>query len=138
MTQTKAAIVALTLLLAAGFAAAEQIYLNTDLQFNSPVEGMSGMHHGWKTAEEKSDSQAPSISQASQAVTEVGNTVCPITGEPVGSMQKGAHVDYKGQRVGLCCPGCKTKFLKNGEASLKKAQEQAAQAKKAAEGKQGK
>lgn len=50
----------------------------------------------------------------------VNNTKCPISGEAVGSMEEDAHVDYKGYRVGLCCPGCVDKFLKDGEANLKK------------------
>ncbi|MBI5154807.1 hypothetical protein HZA57_06180 [Candidatus Poribacteria bacterium] len=49
------------------------------------------------------------------------NANCPISGNPVGSMQAGAHVDYKGYRVGLCCMGCEKKFLKEGDANLSKA-----------------
>lgn len=56
---------------------------------------------------------------------EVGNKNCPISGKPVGSMEKGAHVDYKGQRVGLCCNGCKSAFLSKADANLKKAQDDA-------------
>lgn len=51
----------------------------------------------------------------------VNNKLCPITGEPVGSMEKGAHLDYKGYRVGLCCMGYAKKFLKDGDANLAKA-----------------
>jgi hypothetical protein len=49
------------------------------------------------------------------------NAVCPISGEAVGSMEKDAHVDYKGYRVGLCCTGCASKFKQNADASLAKA-----------------
>jgi len=48
------------------------------------------------------------------------NANCPISGSPVGSMQAGAHVDYNGYRVGLCCMGCEKKFLKDADAILKK------------------
>lgn len=65
------------------------------------------------------------LGQASGAgageIKEAGNTICPITGSKVGSMEKGAHVDYKGYRVGLCCNGCKEKFLAAPEENLKKA-----------------
>lgn len=56
-------------------------------------------------------------------IKEAGNTICPITGSKVGSMEKGAHVDYQGYRVGLCCNGCKEKFLAAPEENLKKALE---------------
>ena len=69
---------------------------------------------------------APPVQAAAGAATEIkeaGNTVCPITGSKVGSMEKGAHVDYKGYRVGLCCNGCKEKFLAAPDENLKKALE---------------
>ena len=49
------------------------------------------------------------------------NAVCPISGKPAGSMNKDAHVDYGGYRVGLCCNGCVDKFNENPDANLKKA-----------------
>lgn len=49
------------------------------------------------------------------------NALCPISGKPVGSMEKDAHVDYKGYRVGLCCMGCPSKFMQNPDANLQKA-----------------
>lgn len=48
------------------------------------------------------------------------NIVCPITGSKVGSMMKDAHVDYGGYRVGLCCPDCESKFMKDPDTNLKK------------------
>lgn len=49
------------------------------------------------------------------------NALCPISGKPVGSMEKDAHVDYEGNRVGLCCMGCAAKFMQNPDANLQKA-----------------
>ena len=49
------------------------------------------------------------------------NTVCPVSGDEVGSMEEGAHVDYKGVRVGLCCSGCVKKFMADPDANLAKA-----------------
>jgi YHS domain-containing protein len=69
---------------------------------------------------------APREQAAAAAVTEMkeaGNKICPITGSKVGSMEEGAHVEYKGYRVGLCCNGCKEKFLTAPEENLKKALE---------------
>jgi len=71
-------------------------------------------------------SSAPAEHAAAGADTEIkqaGNTVCPITGSKVGSMEKGAHVDYQGYRVGLCCNACKEKFLAAPDENLKKALE---------------
>lgn len=49
------------------------------------------------------------------------NKLCPISGKPVGSMVKEAHVDYKGYRVGLCCPACEAAFMKAPDENLAKA-----------------
>lgn len=127
MTRMRAAILVLALLLTAGFAVRA-----------SAGEDQTAMGGGCCGDMSAPAQKAETPAATPKAVTEVGNTICPITGEPVGSMQKGAHVDYKDQRVGLCCSGCVKKFLKNGDANLKKAQDQAAQAKKAAEGKKEK
>lgn len=63
------------------------------------------------------------ISDASAAsdIKLANNTVCPVTGEAVGSMQPGAHVDYNGTRIGLCCMGCERRFQTNPESYLQKA-----------------
>lgn len=53
------------------------------------------------------------------------NKTCPISGSAAGSMEKDAHVDYGGYRVGLCCSGCASKFMKDPDANLKKALGQA-------------
>lgn len=79
-----------------------------------------------KVSADKKDAAAKSDDASAKAdakVTELGNTLCPITGEMVGSMKAGAHVDYKGIRVGLCCPGCEKVFLKDPDANLAKAKE---------------
>lgn len=53
----------------------------------------------------------------------LGNTKCPVSGMPVGSMEAGAALVYNGVKVGLCCNGCTETFMKDPEAGLKKAQE---------------
>ncbi|MFC1452559.1 efflux RND transporter periplasmic adaptor subunit [Verrucomicrobiota bacterium] len=42
-------------------------------------------------------------------------THCPVMG---GAINKEVYVDYKGQRVYFCCPGCETSFLKEPEKHL--------------------
>lgn len=43
----------------------------------------------------------------------VGNKLCPVTGEEIGSMGKGPMVVYKGKAVQLCCGGCVKTFGKD-------------------------
>jgi YHS domain-containing protein len=43
-------------------------------------------------------------------------TVCPVMG---GKVNKDLYVDYQGQRIYLCCPGCKKAFLKEPEKYMK-------------------
>ena len=45
-------------------------------------------------------------------------THCPITGMKLE--KRDAFIDYQGQRIYLCCSGCKDMFLKNPEAALGK------------------
>jgi YHS domain-containing protein len=47
-------------------------------------------------------------------------TVCPLTGNEIS---KDAFVDYRGQRVYLCCMGCEARFLKSPEKALQKIKE---------------
>ncbi len=44
-------------------------------------------------------------------------TVCPLMG---GKINKDIYTDYQGQRVYFCCAGCKPKFEKDPEKSMKK------------------
>lgn len=53
----------------------------------------------------------------------LNNANCPVSGMPVGSMEAGAALVHDGQKIGLCCMGCKPAFDKDPEAHLKKALE---------------
>jgi hypothetical protein len=44
--------------------------------------------------------------QSEQRGAAAQNTVCPVTGDKVGSMGKPVYVDYQGKKVGLCCKMC--------------------------------
>lgn len=48
-------------------------------------------------------------------------TVCPVFG---GNIDRNIYVDYKGQRIYFCCPGCDAEFKKDPEKYMKKIQEQ--------------
>ena len=59
-------------------------------------------------------SHAPSTHQEQDKLPE--NKVCPVMGNDV---DPDVFVDYKGRRIGFCCPGCDTLFLKNPAKYLK-------------------
>lgn len=41
------------------------------------------------------------------------NTVCPVSGDKVGSVGKPVYVEYHGKRIAFCCKDCVKKFYKN-------------------------
>ena len=55
---------------------------------------------------------AGSAKQEASAVVDVGNKICPLTGENVDG--KSFYV-YKGRRYGLCCQQCADNFAQNPE-----------------------
>jgi YHS domain-containing protein len=63
------------------------------------------------------------------APVEVGNKICPISGEKVGQMGDVVKVEYNGKFYNLCCLACKKDFNKDPEKYSKKAEEEAAQSK---------
>lgn len=56
------------------------------------------------------------------AATPVGNRICPVSGDSLGSMGAPVQVVYKGKLVGLCCSGCPGNFGKDPDAFLTKAE----------------
>lgn len=48
-----------------------------------------------------------------EAAAKVGNKLCPVTGEEIGSMGGGRTVLYQGKAVQLCCAGCVKTFGKD-------------------------
>ena len=41
------------------------------------------------------------------------NTVCPVSGDELGSVGKPVYAEYHGKKVGFCCKNCARKFQKN-------------------------
>ena len=52
------------------------------------------------------------VEEKSKAVN-VGNIICPVSGENVEDMGGGIEREYKGEIYNLCCPGCVDIFKKN-------------------------
>ena len=50
-------------------------------------------------------------------VVDAGNTICPISGDPVNPE---VTTVYQGKRYSFCCPNCTDKFKKNPEKYLAK------------------
>lgn len=48
-------------------------------------------------------------------------TACPVLG---GNVDRQVYVDYQGQRIYFCCPGCDVEFKKDPEKYLQKMKEQ--------------
>lgn len=53
-------------------------------------------------------------------VIDVGNKVCPVSGEKIGSHGKAYKVEYDGKSYNLCCKMCKKDFEKNPEKYIKR------------------
>ncbi len=72
-------------------------------------DGSACSHSGVAHAEE--------ATKAEKAI-EVGNKVCPVTGEPVAENPK-VTAEYKGKIYNFCCPACIAPFNKNPEKYIK-------------------
>jgi YHS domain-containing protein len=52
---------------------------------------------------------AATRADAGQAI----NTVCPVSGDTVGSVGKPVYAEYHGKKIAFCCKDCAKKFYKN-------------------------
>lgn len=57
-------------------------------------------------------------------VVNVGNKICPISGEAVGKMGPAVQHEYKGKIYNLCCAGCVASFKGDPEKYVKIVEEQ--------------
>ena len=51
----------------------------------------------------------PTRVDAGQAI----NTVCPVSGDKVGSLGRPVYAEYHGKKIAFCCKDCVKKFYKN-------------------------
>jgi YHS domain-containing protein len=54
-------------------------------------------------------SYQPTPAAAAQSI----NTICPVSGDRVGSVGKPAYAEYHGKKIAFCCKDCVKKFRKN-------------------------
>ncbi|MBV9491693.1 MAG: YHS domain-containing protein [Verrucomicrobia bacterium] len=60
----------------------------------------------------------PAASAQAQAI----NTICPVSGDQVGSVGKPVYVEYNGKKIAFCCKDCVKKFRKNPDKYAKLAE----------------
>lgn len=51
---------------------------------------------------------------------QVNNTICPVSGKPIGSMGEGVSHTYNGKVYKFCCAGCINSFKENPEEYINK------------------
>lgn len=56
--------------------------------------------------------QQGAVSAEETAIADAGNTLCPVTGDPVDGKN---FYEYRGKRYGLCCTMCKAIFANDPE-----------------------
>ena len=64
---------------------------------------------------------SPTAKPASKAteVLDVGNKICPVSGEKIGTMGEGVAYEYEGKVYHFCCPMCIKDFKKDPQKYIK-------------------
>ena len=83
-----------------------------------PAEHAGHEHAAGTSATDPAEALAQ-LSEADRALAEK-QKVCPVSGEPLGSMGKPYKVRVKDRDVFLCCQGCEEEILKNPDKYLAK------------------
>ena len=84
-----------------------------------------GMDHNELNASAAQDKETP---EASSKAIEVGNIICPVSGNKIekgGKMGEPVKYEYQGKVYNLCCPMCLKDFKKDPEKYSKIAEEEA-------------
>jgi len=74
---------------------------------------------GARTPSDKELAAIKKLPAAEQAAA-LAQKVCPISGDPLGSMGKPQKVTAEGKSAFLCCEGCEEDFRKDPKAALAK------------------
>ena len=72
------------------------------------------------------EDKAPAAAAEAAAPIEVGNKLCPVSGEKVGDMGEPIHVEHNGKIYNLCCSMCAKDFKKDTEKYSKIAEDEVA------------
>ncbi|MBU3912421.1 MAG: YHS domain-containing protein [Candidatus Omnitrophica bacterium] len=57
---------------------------------------------------------------------DVGNKICPVSGEEIGGSMMGAAYEYEGKTYNFCCAGCIDEFKKDPQKYIDKIAEEKA------------
>jgi YHS domain-containing protein len=74
-------------------------------------------------ADEHKDAPKAAATGNKSEPVDVGNKICPVTGEKIGEETKAAY-EYNGKVYNFCCPMCISSFKKNPEKYIKKIEEE--------------
>jgi heme/copper-type cytochrome/quinol oxidase subunit 2 len=70
------------------------------------------------------EANATTITSETSKAVEVGNKICPVSGEEIGEMGSAVQYEYKGKIYNFCCTGCIEEFKKAPEKYVKIVEEQ--------------
>jgi len=82
-------------------------------------EGHEGHEHGEGGEQGEHEEALSELSAADRALAEK-QKICPVSGQPLGSMGKPHKVTVQGREVFLCCAGCEDKIKADPEKYLAK------------------
>jgi len=68
-------------------------------------------------------SQEASAGKQAEKTEDVGNKICPVTGEKINEATKATY-EYQGKIYNFCCPVCIDEFKKDPEKFIKKVEEE--------------
>ena len=84
-----------------------------------PENGATTAGSGETSADPEIDRALAQLSPEDRALAEA-QKVCPVTGEPLGSMGKPEKITVEGREVFICCAGCGDMVRENPEQYLSK------------------
>ncbi len=83
-----------------------------------------GHDHAKATEHQEPAITVPDVAEKLVKVMNVGNTLCPVTGNNVKEMGGPVSYEYNGKLYNLCCEGCSKDFKKDPEKCAKIAEKQ--------------
>jgi YHS domain-containing protein len=113
------------------------------LSYSQYVLANEGQEHQMPDGTMMDDEDMPKgqIDTTSTKAVEVGNKICPVSGEKIpapgekGEMGEAVKYEYNGKIYNLCCPMCVKDFKKNPEKYSKIADDEVAKEKEVNENK---
>ena len=85
--------------------------------------GATAVRENEAAADPEVEKALAQLSAEDRALAEA-QEVCPVTGEPLGSMGKPEKITVEGREVFICCAGCEDMIRENPEQYLSKLDKQ--------------